>query len=68
MHWKMSIDLRRPAVMSEGNLDPFDGFVTYRLLQEHAPHAPHALTNEIRGASRTGLACHVRSCACVHSC
>ena len=50
MHWKMSIDLRRPAVMSEGNLDPFDCLATYKLLQEHAVHTPHALVNEIRGA------------------
>jgi hypothetical protein len=34
MYWKMSIDLSKPAVKSEGNLDPFDGYVTYRLLQE----------------------------------
>ena len=33
MYWKMSIDLSRPAVRSEGNLDPFDGYVTYKLLQ-----------------------------------
>lgn len=30
----MSIDLSRPAVPSEGNLDPFDCYVTYRLLDE----------------------------------
>lgn len=36
MYWKMSIDLRRPAVFSEGNLDPFDCLATYKLLQEHA--------------------------------
>ncbi len=33
MFWKMSIDLSRPLVMSEGNLDPIDGYVTYKLLQ-----------------------------------
>eukprot|EP00887_Chlorella_sp_A99_P007949 scaffold12.g7949.t1 len=34
--WKISIDMSRPAVPSEGNLDPFDGLVTYRqeLLRE----------------------------------
>ena len=31
---QVSIDLSRPLVASEGNLDPFDGLVTYRLLQE----------------------------------
>lgn len=33
MYWKMFIDLSRPAVRSEGNLGPFDGYVTYTLLQ-----------------------------------
>lgn len=33
MYWKMSIDLTRPLVQSEGNLDPFDGFVTYRFTE-----------------------------------
>lgn len=36
MFWKMSMDLSRPLVMSEGNLDPIDGYVTYKLLQETA--------------------------------
>jgi len=36
MYWKMSIDLSRPAVKSEGNLDPYDGYITYRQLQERA--------------------------------
>jgi len=34
MYWKMSIDLSKPAVLSEGNLDPYDGYITYRMLQE----------------------------------
>ncbi|WIA24086.1 hypothetical protein OEZ85_013693 [Tetradesmus obliquus] len=33
MHWKMGIDLAHPAVASMGNLDPYDGLVTYSLLQ-----------------------------------
>lgn len=33
MYWKVSVDLRTPLVRSEGNLDPIDGFVVYRLLQ-----------------------------------
>ena len=50
MRWKMSVDLRRPAVLSEGNLDAFDCLATYRLLQEHAPHdSPHTLHAEIAG-------------------
>ena len=32
IYWKMSIDLERPAVPSEGNLDPFDGLVTVKLV------------------------------------
>jgi len=38
IYWKMSIDLSTPQVISEGNLDPYDGFVTYRLLQEVSPN------------------------------
>jgi len=34
MHWKISIDMSQATVRSEGNLDPFDGYVTYRILQE----------------------------------
>ncbi|GAM39191.1 hypothetical protein TCE0_034r10529 [Talaromyces pinophilus] len=33
MVWKMSMDLATPLVPSEGNLDPIDGYVVYRLLQ-----------------------------------
>ena len=33
MFWKMSMDLSEPLVMREGNLDPIDGYVTYKLLQ-----------------------------------
>lgn len=36
MVWKMSIDLATPLVPSEGNLDPIDGYVVYRLLQASA--------------------------------
>ncbi|GLI78083.1 hypothetical protein PoHVEF18_006382 [Penicillium ochrochloron] len=39
MIWKMSMDLSRPLVNSEGNLDPIDGFVTFRLLQATAAAA-----------------------------
>ncbi|KAI0631272.1 hypothetical protein C8Q77DRAFT_1219398 [Trametes polyzona] len=34
MYWKMSVDLSRPLVRSEGNLDPIDGYVVFSLLQE----------------------------------
>lgn len=36
MHWKMSIDLTRPLVLSMGQHDPLDGFVTYSELQAAA--------------------------------
>jgi hypothetical protein len=46
MVWKMSVDLQHVAVSSEGNLDPFDGLVTYRLLQ-HYSEDKSVLQNEI---------------------
>ncbi|KAE8383606.1 hypothetical protein BDV26DRAFT_251294 [Aspergillus bertholletiae] len=36
MVWKMSMDLSTALVASEGNLDPVDGYVTFRLLQAAA--------------------------------
>ncbi|OKL60747.1 hypothetical protein UA08_04160 [Talaromyces atroroseus] len=36
MVWKMSMDLSIALVSSEGNLDPIDGYVVYRLLQASA--------------------------------
>lgn len=36
MVWKMAMDLSVPLVQSEGNLDPIDGFVVFRLLQAAA--------------------------------
>ncbi|KAJ6144800.1 hypothetical protein N7470_008695 [Penicillium chermesinum] len=39
MVWKMSMDLSVPLVSSEGNLDPIDGFVTFRILQATAREA-----------------------------
>ena len=36
MIWKMSMDLSDRLVNYEGNLDPMDGYVTYKLLQETA--------------------------------
>jgi hypothetical protein len=37
MYWKISIDMHHPVGnTSEGNLDPFDGLVTVRLLQDTA--------------------------------
>ncbi|KAJ5973703.1 hypothetical protein N7481_010913, partial [Penicillium waksmanii] len=39
MVWKMSMDLSAPLVSSEGNLDPIDGFVVFRILQAAAMEA-----------------------------
>jgi hypothetical protein len=36
MYWKLTMDLSKPLVSSEGNLDPIDGYVMYKLLQETA--------------------------------
>lgn len=36
MYWKVSTDLRRVLVPSEGNLDPIDGYVMLNLLQQTA--------------------------------
>lgn len=39
MVWKMSMDLSVPLVTSEGNLDPIDGYVVFRVLQATAIEA-----------------------------
>lgn len=39
MVWKMAMDLSAPLVASEGNLDPVDGYVVFRLLQAAAQQA-----------------------------
>jgi hypothetical protein len=39
MIWKMNMDLTAPMVRSEGNLDPIDGYVVFRLLQASAMEA-----------------------------
>lgn len=36
MVWKVKMDLSSPLVASEGNLDPIDGYVVFRLLQATA--------------------------------
>ncbi|KAL4419587.1 hypothetical protein ABPG77_004836 [Micractinium sp. CCAP 211/92] len=51
MWWKISVDMSQPAVPSEGNLDPFDGLVTYRLLRDTAGDAA-VLRREIADMER----------------
>ncbi|KZT62406.1 hypothetical protein CALCODRAFT_426110 [Calocera cornea HHB12733] len=36
MYWKVAMDLSKPLVSSEGNLDPIDGYVVYTLLRRTA--------------------------------
>ena len=36
MVWKVAMDLSRPLVASEGNLDPMDGYIVFRMLQASA--------------------------------
>jgi len=48
MCWKMSVDLSRPMVRSEGNLDPIDGYVVYSLLQRTNKADPSVLAQEVR--------------------
>lgn len=50
MYWKMSIDLNRPMVTSEGNLDPYDGLITYRIINASASGSP--LSKEISDMER----------------
>jgi hypothetical protein len=54
MVWKMSMDLSAPLVSSEGNLDPIDGFVVFRILQAAAMEAGdgEVLTEEINDYKR----------------
>lgn len=47
MCWKMNIDLTKPLTNSEGNLDPFDGYATYRILQQRSATQKNALASEI---------------------
>lgn len=55
MIWKMSMDLSKPMVKSEGNLDPIDGYVVFRLLQASAMEAGEGeiLAEEIGDYRRT---------------
>jgi hypothetical protein len=47
--WKMSIDLSRPLVASQGQHDPLDGFLAALELTAHAPAAGPDLRLEIAG-------------------
>jgi len=48
-YWKMNMDMSRPLVPSEGNLDAFDALSVYTLIKESAPPEQQALlANEVR--------------------
>ena len=49
IYWKMSIDLTRPAVPSEGNLDPFDGLVTVKIIRALDPTVLAQEEEDFRG-------------------
>ncbi|KAL9046639.1 MAG: hypothetical protein Q9214_000576, partial [Letrouitia sp. 1 TL-2023] len=36
MYWKISTDMQRPLVANEGNMDPINGFLVFRILQQAA--------------------------------
>ncbi len=46
--WKVSIDLSRPLVPTEGEHDPLDGLVTVRMLRATAPAGDTVLEDEER--------------------
>ena len=47
MVWKISTDMSRTLVESQGNLDPIDGYVTMRILQASAVEGDPRLDEEI---------------------
>jgi hypothetical protein len=51
MYWKISIDMSHPWVRSEGNLDPYDGLITYKMLQDTCSDK-HVLEPEIADMSK----------------
>ena len=57
MYWKMSIDLSRPLVASQGQHDPLDGLITWMQLREKVVEAgfqPSELAGEIEDFFSTG--------------
>jgi hypothetical protein len=52
MVWKISVDMSRPLVHSQGNLDPIDGYVTMKILQASAREEDPSLDDEIHDYRR----------------
>ena len=51
MVWKIAMDMSRPLVWGEGNLDPIDGYVTMKILGGTA-HSRDVLSMEIKSFKR----------------
>lgn len=51
MYWKISTDMRRSLVANEGNTDPVNGFVVFRILQQ-AANDKSVLNEEIEDYKR----------------
>jgi hypothetical protein len=51
MYWKMNIQLTHPLVRSQGNLDPYDGLLTYSLLEMTNRHFLQKTTQESQSLS-----------------
>jgi hypothetical protein len=47
MVWKISTDMSRPLVESQGNLDPIDGYITMKILQASVREGDPRLDEEI---------------------
>jgi hypothetical protein len=52
IYWKMAMDLSKPLVRSQGNLDPFDGYVVFSLLNEHKMAGEQGLEHELEDYKR----------------
>lgn len=48
MVWKIAMDMSRPLVESQGNLDPIDGYTTMKILQASAGEEDPRLDEEIK--------------------
>lgn len=52
MVWKIAVDMSRPLVSSEGNLDPIDGYIIMKILQAAATEDDPKLDGEIEDYRR----------------
>ncbi|KAH8812349.1 hypothetical protein F5884DRAFT_307991 [Xylogone sp. PMI_703] len=52
MVWKIAMDMSKPLVASQGNLDPIDGYITMKILKASAQKDDPALDDEIHDYQR----------------